>query len=72
MKYPLLSPRMLVADLLALSPLVAPFLLDLRVDCVGCSMNRFCTLEELCTLYGLELEVILQNLQNKMSLDRTQ
>jgi hybrid cluster-associated redox disulfide protein len=72
MEYPVLSSRMLVADLLALSPLVAPFLLDLRVDCIGCSMNRFCTLEELCALYGLELEAILHNLQNKMRTDRTQ
>ena len=71
MESPLLSPRMLVADLLALSPLVAPFLLDLRVDCIGCSMNRFCTLEELCALYGLKLEAVLQNLQNKMGPDRT-
>jgi hypothetical protein len=64
----MLSPHMLVADFLALSPLMVSFLVDLRVDCVGCSMNRFCTVEDLCTLYGLDLETILQTIQDKMGL----
>ena len=58
MEPPLLSSRMLVADLLASSPLVAPLFVELRVDCFGCSMNKFCTLEELCRQYDRDLETV--------------
>jgi hypothetical protein len=60
---PVLSPRILVADLLDYSPLLVPLLLELRVDCVGCSMNKYCTLEELCAQYKLDLESILSRIQ---------
>jgi len=63
----MLSPRILVADLLELSPLVAPLLIELRVDCVGCSMNKYCTLEELCAQYGIDLETLIHKIQGKMS-----
>jgi hypothetical protein len=38
-------------------------LLDLRVDCIGCSMNEFCTLEEICSHYGLETEMVVKKLR---------
>jgi hypothetical protein len=63
MEHPLLSPSTLLADLLASSPLTARALLDLRVDCIGCSMNKFCTLEELCQHYGLEIETVMKRLR---------
>jgi hybrid cluster-associated redox disulfide protein len=63
MEYPPLSPSTLLADLLASSPLTARTLLDLRVDCIGCSMNKFCTLEELCQHYGLEIEMVMEKLR---------
>lgn len=59
----MLSPHILVADLLTYSPLVVTLLLELRVDCVGCSMNKYCTLEELCAQYELDLENILGRIQ---------
>lgn len=64
----MLSPQMLVADLLDTSPLVASLLLELRVDCLGCSMNKFCTLEELCSQYELELENIICKVQERMNI----
>jgi hybrid cluster-associated redox disulfide protein len=66
MERPPLSPWMLVADLLALSPLTARTLLDLRVDCVGCSMTRFCTLEEMCRFYGLKLDAVIEKLSQPL------
>lgn len=66
MERPPLSPSMLVADLLALSPLAARALLDLRADCVGCSMSRFCTLEDMCRFYSLELDVVTEKLKNSL------
>ena len=59
----MLSPQTLVADMLEASPFLASLLLELRVDCVGCSMNKFCTLEEFCAQYELDLETILTKLQ---------
>lgn len=54
----MLSPQILVADLLANSPRMVRLLVELRVDCVGCTMNKYCTLEDLCSQYGLDLETV--------------
>jgi hypothetical protein len=63
----MLSPRILVADLLELSPLIVSLLLEFRVDCVGCFMNKYCTLEELCAQYELNLENILGKIQETLT-----
>jgi hypothetical protein len=67
MEHPTLSPHMLVADFLALSPLTVALLIELRVDCIGCSMNKFCTLQDLCTQYELDLETLLDNVHKLSS-----
>jgi hypothetical protein len=59
----MLSSQILMSDLLDHSPRLAMLLLELRVDCVGCSMNKFCTLEELCNHYELDLESVLCKVQ---------
>jgi hybrid cluster-associated redox disulfide protein len=64
----MLSPQMLVADLLDTYPLVASLLLELRVDCLGCSMNKFCTLEEVCTQYELDLENVIYKVQERLNI----
>jgi len=61
------SPHILVANLLDASPLAVNLLLELRVDCVGCSMNKFCTLEELCAQYELNLENVLYKVQERLN-----
>lgn len=62
----MLSPHIPVADLLDTSPLVVSLLLELRVDCIGCSMNKFCTLEELCARHELDLENIRHRIQERL------
>ena len=62
----MLSPRILVADLLDYSPLIVSLLLELRVDCAGCFMNKYCTLEELCKYYELNLENTSQHIQDEI------
>jgi hypothetical protein len=64
----MLSPQTVLAELLNGSPLVVSLLLELRVDCVGCSMNKFCTLEELCTQYELDLENVICKVQERMNI----
>jgi hybrid cluster-associated redox disulfide protein len=65
MEHLALSPHTLVADLLAASPLAAGVLVELRVDCVGCSMSRFCTLQEMCRQYELNLETVLKQVKER-------
>jgi hypothetical protein len=64
----MLSPQTVLAELLNGSPLVVSLLLELRVDCVGCSMNKFCTLEELCTQYELDLENVICKVQERLNI----
>ena len=54
----MLSSSALVGELLDRSPLTAAMLIDLHVECIGCSMNKFCSLEDMCNYYGLELNPI--------------
>jgi len=62
----MISSTIPVADLLNRYPLAAFLLIELRVDCIGCSMNRFCTLEELCNYYELDLEKISDRIQGQV------
>jgi hypothetical protein len=63
MEHPRLSSLRLVADLLAETPALADLFLELRLDCLGCSMTKFCTLKEVCRQYNLELAPFLQRIQ---------
>jgi hybrid cluster-associated redox disulfide protein len=61
-----LSPLRPVGELLAERPALANLFLELHLDCVGCSMTKFCTLEEVSRHYELELETLLQRIQERM------
>lgn len=65
MEHPLLSPRTLVADLLASSLPTASAFLNLRVDCIGCFMNKFCTLEDVSRHYDLSMDTVLDALKER-------
>lgn len=65
MEHPTLSPLTLVADLLASTPLIAHLFVELRVDCIGCSLNKFCTLNDLCEHYQLELDTVIRMIQER-------
>ena len=65
MEHLTLSPHTLIADLLAATPLIAQLFVELRVGCVGCSLNKFCTLEDLCDQYQLELETVIRLIQER-------
>ena len=67
----MLSRETLIADVLEASPRVASLLLELRVDCIGCSMNKFCTLEDLCRQYSLDVETLIGQVEEKMEIGET-
>ena len=58
----ILRKDMLVADALAGCPQTATFFFKHRLDCVGCRMAVFCTLEEVCKHYSLEVDWLLAEL----------
>ena len=60
-----LSPHTLVADLLASTPLMASLFIELHLGCVGCSLNKFCTLEDVCDQYQLDLETLINMIQER-------
>ena len=62
----IISPTILVADLLAFYPLAASLFIEFRVDCIGCSMNRFCTLGDLTKYYDLDMEKISDRIQGQV------
>jgi hybrid cluster-associated redox disulfide protein len=59
MEHPMPTPTTLLADLLDSSPQAANLLIDLHAGCIGCSMNKFCTLEDMCRLYGLDVDHVI-------------
>ena len=66
MEYPQPSPRMQISELLALSPQMARLFIELRTDCIGCPMNKFCTLEELCRNYELDIDLVMMRFQARL------
>jgi hypothetical protein len=66
MEYSIQPSRMRISELLALSPLIVPALIELRVDCIGCPMNRFCTIATLCHQYELDADKVAAMIQTKL------
>ena len=42
---------------------LAVVLLHWKTDCVGCRLDRFCTLEDVARNYGFDLEAFLKDLK---------
>jgi hybrid cluster-associated redox disulfide protein len=52
-----------VSALLARDPRAARILLNHRMHCVGCAIAPFETLAEVCLVYGVPLEPLLEELR---------
>ncbi|MBS4062576.1 MAG: disulfide oxidoreductase [Bacteroidetes bacterium] len=50
------------AEVLAAFPQSAAAFMALKTDCVGCHLDRFCTLEEVAAAYEIPLEQLLSRL----------
>jgi len=55
-----------VWDLLTETPALVDLFLELHLDCVGCSMEKFCTIEEVSSHYDLDFEPFLQRIQERI------
>ena len=52
-----------VEQVLKYYPPTAEMFIRLNIDCVGCRLDRFCTLEEVARDYCIVLDVLLAELQ---------
>lgn len=65
MELPALAPTLTVSHLLKQYTQALPVLMELHTGCVGCSMNPFCTLEEMCEKYDLDVQMIIMKLKER-------
>ena len=63
----LLSKELTVEQVLESYPYTADVLIRLKADCVGCRLDKFCTLEEVARDYDLILGDFLAELQEAVS-----
>ncbi len=63
MKQPPLTTDLVIADVLARWPQTVSVFLRHHMICVGCAMSRFETLGEMATVYDLDRNVLLRELQ---------
>jgi hybrid cluster-associated redox disulfide protein len=53
---PSLNPQTSIADLIAAWPQVIPVFLRRKMNCVGCSMSGFETIEDAARIYELDFD----------------
>lgn len=63
MNAPLVLPNSTILDVLGLDPAVPRLLVDLGTACVGCSLMRFCTVEDVARVYGFGAQDLIHRLQ---------
>ncbi len=50
-------------------PQTVSVFLALKTDCVGCHLERFCTLEEVAASYKLQLDFLLERLREVIQIN---
>lgn len=62
-----LNPQTTVADLICAWPQVIPVFLHRQMNCVGCSMSAFETLEDAARIYEINFDEFFNELKNLIS-----
>jgi hybrid cluster-associated redox disulfide protein len=63
-----INARQTVEDVLVAFPQSAAVFIALKTDCVGCHLDRFCTLEEVAAAYEIPLERLLARLREAIQI----
>jgi hypothetical protein len=61
MKTKTITPEMLIAGVLKQHPQAMKSFPEMKLGCVGRSMNRFCMIKEVCHNYDLDVESLSTN-----------
>jgi hybrid cluster-associated redox disulfide protein len=64
MKNPIFSSQSVIAEILRDSPSTIHLFLEKNMNCVGCVMASFCSLESACKAYNLALPAFIEELQS--------
>jgi hybrid cluster-associated redox disulfide protein len=59
---PNLAVNWTVAQVIKTYPQAVPVFIALKTNCVGCHLDRFCSLEEVAVSHEISLELLLQEL----------
>jgi hybrid cluster-associated redox disulfide protein len=70
MKPDLITPDLIVADLLDSWPQAIPVFIKHKMSCVGCSMSCFETLSDAARIYGIAPAVLMAELQQTIQAER--
>lgn len=63
MSKPVISPDLIVADVLNKWPQTIPVFLEYHLGCVGCAMARYDTLQDIARIYQLRADHFLEELE---------
>ncbi len=64
--YPI-KPQTSVADILEQYPQTVPIFLEHRMNCIGCDVNQFETLEAAADIYGIPLDTLLTEIDRSIT-----
>ena len=59
----ILEPEMTVKDVLKTWPSAYTVFLNGKVECIGCFLQKFCTLQEVANVYQVSLEEFMDELE---------
>ncbi len=59
-----------VAALLATYPQLTALFIEWKTDCIGCFLNRFCTLDEVAEIYSIDLNAILFEIESQIQIPK--
>ena len=62
-----ITPDLLMADILTRWPETVPVFLAHRMSCIGCYMSSFDTLEDALVVHGLTIETIVDELNQRVA-----
>jgi hybrid cluster-associated redox disulfide protein len=61
-----ITPKTIVQDLLQQHPEVIKVFVRHQMDCPGCWLQRFCTLEDVSVSFALSLNTLLEEIQQEI------
>lgn len=61
------TKEMLIGQLLALNPNIAPILMRAGMHCLGCPSSQMESLEEAAMVHGLDVDVLVEQINDFLS-----
>ena len=56
------SKEMTIGEILAINPMVAPILMEIGMNCLGCPSAQGETLEEAAMVHGIDVELLVEKI----------